>query len=127
MSHPPTHTTPHLQPWRRRWSVYGGGHQRWVWVQARKAASPAFAASGLDRPPPPALAPAVAERLAGAAASLADAAAELKRRACLADAGLHCATVGAARARADAATDAVTAGLAAIADEAAELLQVRRG
>jgi hypothetical protein len=35
--------------------------------------------------------------------------------------------VGAARARADAATDAVTAGLAAIADEAAELLQVRRG
>ena len=78
-----------------------------------------------DPPPPPALAPAVAERLAGAAASLADAAAELKRRAVLADAAGHCATVRAARARADGATESVSTGLVALADEAAEMMQVR--
>ena len=79
-----------------------------------------------DPPPPPTLAPAVAERLAGAAASLADAAAELKRRAVLADAAGHCATVRAARARTDGATESVSAGLAALADEAAEMMQVRK-
>ena len=78
-----------------------------------------------DPPPPPALVPALAERFVGAAASLAAAAVELRRRAALADAEGRAAAARAARSRTCASADVTMAGLAEIADEAAEMLQVR--
>lgn len=78
-----------------------------------------------DPPPPPALVPALAERFIGAAASLSAAAVELRRRAALADPEGRARVAREARASADASADATMAGLAAIADEAAEMLLVR--
>lgn len=73
----------------------------------------------------PALVPAVAERLVASAASLAGAAAELRRRAALADVSRRVAAVRSSRRRLSSAAEGVQRELDAIADEVAEAVTVR--
>ena len=75
-------------------------------------------------PPAPALTPAVAERLISSAASLAGAAAELRRRAALADVSRRVSAVRASRRRLSSAAEGVQRELDAIADEVAEAVTV---
>ena len=75
--------------------------------------------------PPPALVPAVAERLVASAASLAGAAAELRRRAALADVSRRVVAVRASRRRLGGAAARAQRELDAIADEIAESVTVR--
>ena len=88
------------------------------------ASTPATASTIAAPPPPPALVQAVAERLIASAASLAGAAAELRRRAALADVSRRVAAVRASRRRLGAAAEGAQRELDAIGDEVAEEVMV---
>ena len=99
-------------------------------VRCARVSSTGGAAGGEEENKPstssiaPALTPAVAERLISSAASLAGAAAELRRRAALADVSRRVSAVRASRRRLSSAAEGVQRELDAIADEVAEAVTV---
>lgn len=93
---------------------------------AEEAGGAAPTSSPAPAPPlAPALVPAVAERLIASAASLAGAAAELRRRAALSDVSRRVAAVRASRKRLGSAAERAQRELDSIADEIAESVTVR--